>query len=136
MTRNNSLLHSLALSALLGLAACGGAEGAVCQIADDCSSGLMCCKGSTSITDRGTCEVTCGVIDAGPRDMSVADLGPLDLGPDDAGEVDAGVPEDLGPVDMSMPVDLGEDGGMSVDLGVDDAGSRPDASAADAGDGG
>jgi hypothetical protein len=126
MTRNPSLLTSLALFALLGLAACEGGESSVCQLDDDCSSGLVCCNKGPALSDRGTCETACGATDAGQRDMSVpdlggtdlgpedlggADLGPEDLGPVDAGDADAGLSEDLGTADMSVPLDLGGDGG-------------------------
>ena len=131
MNRKSSLLRSVVLFVLLclsagGLSACSGGEGAVCQLSGDCSSGFVCCKGSASLTDRGTCAVTCGATDAGPRDLGATDLGGADLGaPDlgsadlgsadlgaddlgavDAGEPDAGMSEDLGPADMSVALDM------------------------------
>jgi hypothetical protein len=138
MTRIPSFLRlALLLSVpVLTLAACEGGDGAVCQLNADCSSGLLCCKGSTSLTDRGTCAATCGAIDAGPRDMNVPDVGVSDSGGTDAGPIDAGredamMSEDLGAgVDMSMPLDLG------VDLGSVDAGSAMDLGESDAGSSG
>jgi|GEM_PF-2286832 len=147
MTRNTSIFSSLALSLplLLGLSGCGGGDGAVCQLATDCSSGLMCCKGNSDLEERGTCAATCGAIDAGPRDMNVPDLPPIDAPMSDLGDHDLGTSGDLGVEDMSLPIDLGEDASSAPDLGVDagasldagrlDAGSV-DAGAVDAGDGG
>lgn len=124
MTRTSSLLTSLAFVSLLGLMACGGSEGAVCQLSTDCSAALTCCKGSTSLTDRGTCKSVCSATDAGPRDMSVTDLGSEDSGGSDLGSEDSGG-SDLGSEDLGSPdlgaVDAGEpDGGVSEDLGIPD----------------
>ena len=137
MTRNTSLFFSLALAlpVLLGFSGCGSTNGAVCQIPTDCSSGLMCCKGGSTLPEeRGTCAATCGAIDAGPRDMNVPDLPPIDAPMRDLGDPDLGIE------DMSLPTDLGGDAGGEVDSGIDagltiDAGSA-DAGAVDAGDGG
>jgi len=147
MTWNTSIFFSLALALpmLLGLSGCDAGDGAVCQLATDCSSGLMCCKGSSDLEERGTCAATCGAIDAGPRDMNVPDLPAIDAPMSDLGDHDLGTSQDLGADDMSLPIDLGEDASSAPDLGVDagaaldagalDAGSV-DAGAVDAGDGG
>jgi hypothetical protein len=142
MTRNNSLFFSLALALpmLFALSGCEGGDGASCQLDTDCSSGLMCCKGTSALADRGTCAASCGTIDAGPRDMNVPDMPPVDAPMSDLGDQDLGISEDLGVDDMSVSIDLGEDASSAPDLGVDaglglDAGSL-DAGAIDAGDGG
>ena len=142
MTRNTSIFFSLALAfpVLLGLSGCPSGDGAVCQLPTDCSSGLMCCKGSSALDDRGTCAATCGAIDAGPRDMNVPDLPAIDAPMSDLGDSDLGTSADLGIEDMSLSTDLGGDAGGERDSGIDagltiDAGST-DAGAVDAGDGG
>jgi len=112
-------------SALLGLASCEGAAGDVCQLDGDCETGLVCCKGSASLTDRGVCAVSCLAVDAGARDLGTADAGPGDLGADDASE----------PLDLAMSVDLGADAG-DLDAGPGDAGTgADDAGVSDAGEG-
>ena len=56
---------------ILGLftSACGGSDGATCQIGSDCKSTLMCCKAtpSASIEERGVCATSCtyNTFDAG-----------------------------------------------------------------------
>jgi len=148
MTWNTSIFFSLALALpmLLGLSGCDAGDGAVCQLATDCSSGLMCCKGGSALLEeRGTCAATCGAIDAGPRDMNVPDLPAIDAPMSDLGDNDLGSSGDLGAEDMSLPIDLGQDASSATDLGVDaaaeldagtlDAGSV-DAGAVDAGDAG
>jgi len=146
MTRNSPMprprslpaFHAWALAAfaLLGLASCEGAAGAVCQLDSDCETGLLCCKGSASLTDRGVCAVSCLAVDAGPRDLGVSDAGPGDqgVGPEDAGDPsdlsmsvdlgeDAAAP-DAGPIDLGASPDLGEDAGPPGDV---DASTEPDA---------
>ncbi len=120
----------LSATALLGLASCEGASGDVCQLDGDCETGLVCCKGSASLTDRGVCAASCLAVDAGARDLGAADAGADDLGADDAGE----------PIDLAMSVDLGDDAGAedagAVDSGAVDSGvGAEDAGAADAGEG-
>jgi hypothetical protein len=128
------LAWALSASALLGLASCEGAAGDVCQLDSDCETGLLCCKGSASLTDRGVCAVSCLGVDAGPRDLGAADAGSSDLGAQDAGEpldlamsVDLGVdagPDDAGTIDAgSMPADLGAASDLGVEPMSDDAGS-------------
>lgn len=109
----------LSAGALLGLASCEGAAGAVCQLDGDCETGLLCCKGSASLTDRGVCAVSCLAVDAGTRDLGVGDAGVGDAGAEDLGANDAGEP-----LDLAMSVDLGADA-ESDDAGAPDAGDAP-----------
>ena len=90
--------------------ACTGADGDPCQENDDCNSGLMCCKPTSSLSARGICEASCSERprpDSGPAGM---DGGSDDAGPAaDAGS-DAAADPDSGPADAG-PTDGGPDGG-------------------------
>jgi hypothetical protein len=73
-------------SALLALAvsSCKQGEGEVCQIDDDCESGLECNAGTMRCQSPGADHA-----DAAPR----PDAGPPDAGSPDAGPPDAGTPD-------------------------------------------
>ena len=96
------------LSFLISAVGCGSAAGEPCKEADDCQSGLVCCKpGSGGASARGTCEETCGG-DSTP-DASAPDATPDDAAVDDATVEDAAAEdaavEDAAVDDASMPAE-------------------------------
>ncbi len=52
-------LRAFALCLATFLLSCEGDAGDVCQIDDDCGSGLECCKITAALDDRGTCRTSC-----------------------------------------------------------------------------
>ena len=124
---------SLALVVSFGLLGCTGSQGDACQVAGDCSDGLVCCK-SSPMPDpavRGTCQATCtytmrpdagtdsGMIDVDADttlDMSVDAATESDAMPGDAETSDAEVTDDASietdsgadPEDASVAEDAGE----------------------------
>lgn len=111
---------SLLVVAVLGLvSACGGADGDACQVAGDCSTGLMCCKGivGADVTARGTCQAMC--VYSTPNDAGT------DLGTPDAGVTDDMSVEDMAVVDMSVEDSSVPD--MTVDMSTLDSGGSEDA---------
>lgn len=127
-----SVFVSMLFSSIV--AACGGSGGDACQINDDCSSALVCCKSSPSapLVERGSCAATCMFVvsDASVSDASARDSGAADARTDDASteedassEADATLPDDAAPaVDASEP-----DAETAID-----ASEAPDAEEADA----
>ena len=116
----------VAFAVLAGTAAgCAQSRGETCQINEDCESGLTCCKTSSTVSARGTCDNPCPVVaaDAGPREDAGA---AVDAGETDAGESDAGT--DAGESDAGT--DAGESD-ADTDAGESDAGT--DAGGSDAG---
>ncbi|MCA9580373.1 MAG: hypothetical protein KC416_01185 [Myxococcales bacterium] len=86
------LTLSLGLMALLWLPSCDGETGDVCQVEDDCGSGLMCCKLSSALEERGTCQATCEPIatDGGGMDGSTDGGKAQDASPSSDGSTDGG----------------------------------------------
>ena len=71
-------IASLGLGVGLGLNACKQSEGEICQINDDCSSGLICNAATGKCQTPGA-----GVIDGGPLiDASQIDAPPIDAAVD------------------------------------------------------
>ena len=127
-------LTGLALLASSLLFACNGSAGDTCIEHDDCSSGLLCCKASPSVTARGTCQdvpmcSTTPVVDSGTADSSTVDSSVTDAGSTDSGTADSGA-TDSGPTDSGV-ADGATDGG-STDSGATDSGAT-DSGTADSG---
>lgn len=140
------------IAAAIIIGSCSGAEGDVCQIDEDCESGLVCCKRSTNVADRGTCQDSCDVIptedagqdasspdatamsdatvpDAAADDADVVDASSEDAAQEDAaGQLDsavsdAGADEDSGPEADASALDSGAlDSGMALDASAQDSG--------------
>jgi hypothetical protein len=112
---------------LFAAAGCSGGEGDVCQLESDCNDGLMCCKASRAMTERGTCETMCITPprrDAGPTPDSGPDTGTPDTGMPDTGTEDAG-DVDAGEIDADV-ADSGENDSGIHDSGTRDSGLLPD----------
>ncbi len=100
----------LASTFILMAAGCPGEEGEVCFKDGDCSSGLICCKTTTSVTARGRCYASadsCGVV---ARPDSSTDTGAgdadTDASTDAATDTSTDAPADTAPpMDATMPCD-------------------------------
>lgn len=106
---------SLLVVAVSGfVSACSGSDGDACQVAGDCSTGLLCCKGivGADVTARGTCQAMC--VYSTPNDAGT-----------DSGTPDAGVTEDMSVEDSSVVDSSVPD--MTVDMSTLDSGGSEDA---------
>lgn len=100
----------VSITSFVFLLACGQSDGAPCQTSSDCQSGLVCCKASARLEERGVCrppDVIClpTTGDAG-RDATTdtSDSGPTDAATDSAAPTDAASDPDAQAVDSSADV--------------------------------
>lgn len=124
---------ALAILALPSLVACEGADGDACQLAADCNSGLVCCKVTPSLAERGVCRaadmcMAAPVPDSGPPP---ADTGLRDAAAD-ANSSDDASPSDAGADGAEPPADTGLPDTAVSDVGLPDTGA-PDTGAPDTG---
>ncbi len=114
---------------VLGAVACGSGDGGVCQVNGDCQSGLVCCKLSTRLEDRGVCRPP-GAVCAGSTDASSSDTGTSDATRDTA-VVDARTDT----MSIDAPSETSADAANSSDIAVSDSAAtdanQGDASATD-----
>ena len=92
--RLNSVLRATlvasGLAVLLAASGCGASAGEPCKEADDCQSGLVCCKpGSGGPSARGTCEMSCSGDEPTPDAAAADDAAVADAAADDAAVDDA-----------------------------------------------
>jgi len=106
----------VAFVSALTVGSCSAGEGDACQIASDCTDGLVCCPAGLEGNDRGTCRPVCaGTPDSGsdaPRDTATdppsdaSDASPSDLPVETPLDAEEDTPPDLA---ADNPVDVTED---------------------------